>query len=124
MSRGRDQTITGPGRPKYCISEDTLVHFRELGYSWKQISAMLLVSRWTVYRRVQEMGTKEVTGYTNLSDDELDVIIDKYKKSHGLTVGRSLVMGHLRSINIRVQQRRVTKSLVRLDPVNARIRWA
>lgn len=70
------------------------------------------------------MGIKEVTGYTNLSDDELDVIIDKYKKSHGLTVGRSLVMGHLRSINIRVQQRRVTKSLVRLDPVNARIRWA
>ena len=112
------------GRPKCEISEEILLHFRDLGFRWKDISAMLLVSRWTISRRVKEFGIEGVTGYSNISDDELDQIIRNFKQSHGITVGRSLVLGHLKSLGIRVQHKRVIKSLVRVDPDNSKIRWA
>ena len=32
----------GPGRPKYEIDEETLLHFRALGFKWKDIAELLL----------------------------------------------------------------------------------
>ena len=113
-----------PGRPKYNISEDILIRFRELGYSWKEIAEIMLVSRWTIYRRVREFGLETITGCNNISNEELDTIIRYFKHSHDITVGRSLILGHLKSLGLRIQHHRVTKSLVRIDPVNSRIRWA
>ena len=44
-------TVYGePGRPKYEINEETLLHFRALGYKWKDIAELLLVSCWTLWR--------------------------------------------------------------------------
>ena len=63
-------------------------------------------------------------GYSTLTDNELDNIIKEFKKTHGIVVGRSLVIGHLKSIGLRVQKRRITEALLRVDPVNSRIRWA
>lgn len=111
-------------RPKCIINENTLIHLRSLGYQWNEIAAMFLVSRWTIYRRVKELGIEELLGYSNMSDDELDTIVRNFKASHGIAVGRSLVIGHLRSLGLRVQQNRVTASLVRVDPTNSRLRWA
>ena len=34
-----------------------------------------------------------------------------------------MILGHLSSIRLRVQQRRVSKTLVRVDPINSRLRW-
>ena len=82
------------------------------------------MSRWTVHRRVKELGIEDSTGYSDISDDELDSLIRDFKNMHGISVGRSLVIGYLKSFNIRVQQHRVVKSLVRIDPVNSRIRWS
>jgi len=106
------------------LKEETLLYFRNLGFSWKQISQLLMVSRWTIYRRVNELGLTDITGYSDISDDQLDEIIQNFRSSHGLTVGRSILIGHLKSIGIRVQQKRVTKSLVRIDPHGSRVRWA
>ena len=111
------QDVRKPGRPRYAINEDTLLHFRDLGFSWKDIAAMMLVSRWTISRRVDELGLKERTGFSKLTDQELDEIVSNFKFHHGLATGRSMVIGHLKSIGIRVQKARVTKSLVRVDPV-------
>lgn len=86
----------GPGRPKYCIKEETLLEFRNLGFNWKQIANILLVSRWTVSRRVKELGIQDFVNYSSISDDELDDVIMSYKNNHGICVGRSLVLGHLR----------------------------
>ena len=118
-----DQTKK-PGRPKYVISEGTLIYFRDLGFKWKDIAAMLLVSRWTISRRVEELDLKDVTGYSEISDVELDKIISDFKKHHGIATGRSLVIGHLKSLGFRIQKDRITKALVRVDPVNSSIRWA
>ena len=35
-----------------------------------------------------------------------------------------MILGHLSSIGLGVQERRVSKALVRVDPVNSRLRWA
>ena len=114
----------GPGRPKLQISEEQLVYFRHLGFTWVDISSMLLISRWTVSRRVREYGLENVTGFSTISDDELDDRIRELQRLHGMTMGRSLVLGHLSTQGLKVQVCRVRKSLVRLDPGSSRIRWA
>ena len=84
---------------------------------------MLLVSRWTIYRGINQLGLHEVTGYSNLTDEVLDIIINRFKQEHGISVRRSLVMGHLRSLGLRVQKRRITKVLLRIDPRNSNLKW-
>ena len=39
---------------KFDIEEETVVELRSLGFSLEDISRMLLVSRWTIHRRVSE----------------------------------------------------------------------
>lgn len=41
-----------PGRPKFEISKDQLEYLSSLGFKWNEISALLRVSRMTVYRYV------------------------------------------------------------------------
>ncbi len=66
-----DETNTvhhqGPGRPKYNISEETLIGFRSLGFTWKEISTMLMVSRWTIHRRVKVRWINPVV-FENITD--------------------------------------------------------
>ena len=57
-----------PGRPRFEISEDVLLELRSYGFTWKQVADMLLVSRWTIRRRVVEYGLQETTGFSALSD--------------------------------------------------------
>ena len=122
--KSKNVNINGPGRPKINIDENSLLYFRGLGFSWKEISQILLVSRWTIYRRVNELGLNDILGYSNISDEQLDELIRDCKRLHGLACGRSMVLGHLRSQNIRIQHWRVTTSLLRVDPESSRARWA
>ena len=64
-----------------------------------------------------------MTGYNNLPDEQLDNIIIRFNQEHGISVGRSLVMGHLRSLGLRVQERRITKAFLRVNPRNYNLRW-
>lgn len=117
------RTVT-PGRPRLDIREDVLIQLRSFGFTWKNISQMLLVSRWTIRRRVIEYGIQEITGYSNISDEELDIIVREFSGQHGSLVGCSIVNGHLRSLGLRLQRQRVRESLARVDPTNTHIRWA
>eukprot|EP00794_Sanderia_malayensis_P002881 gene2881-3333_t len=112
------------GRPKHTIQEETLISFRHLGYTWNEIASMLLVSRWIIKRRVEELGIKEITGYSPISDEDLDQLILNFRQVHGSYVGRPLVKGHLISHGLRVQQWRIKSALTRIDPAGSRIRWA
>ena len=44
------------GRLKFDKKEETLVELRSLGFSWEDISRMLLVSRSTIHRKVKDFG--------------------------------------------------------------------
>lgn len=52
------------GRPRLDMSENVILELRSLGFKWKGISDMLLVSRWTIRRRVIEYGIQDVTGFS------------------------------------------------------------
>ena len=117
------EIFRGPGRPKYIISEEKLVFLKKLSFTWKNIATMLLVSRSTICRGINQLGLHEVTGYSNLTDEVLDNIINRFKQEHGISVRRSLVMGHLRSLGLRVQKRRITKVLLRIYPRNSNLKW-
>ena len=85
---------------------------------------MLLVSRWTIRRRVVEYGIQEITRYSSITDEELDTIVQAFSEQHGSLVVCSIVNGHLRSLGLRLQRQRVRESIARVDPTNAHIRWA
>ena len=112
------------GRPKMVLDPNAIIYFREIGFNWKEISSMLLVSRWTLARRVRELGLEEITGYSAMSDQELDNNVMQCRRTHGQYCGRSMVTGYLQSKGFRVQQKRITDALVRVDPEGSRIRWA
>ena len=113
-----------PGRPRFEISEDVLLELRSYGFTWKQVADMLLVSRWTIRRRVVEYGLQETTGFSALSDEQIDFYAKQFIEEHGNLVGCSMVQGFLKSLGFRLQRRRVRASISRVDPHNSRIRWA
>ena len=79
------------GRPRYLISEEVLLHLRSSGFT-------LLVSRWILRRRIVEYGLEEMTGFSMISDAQLDNLVERFMSDHGTSVAYSLVSGHLRSI--------------------------
>ena len=101
-----------------------LLELHSLGFKWKQISDMLLVSRWTIRRRVVEFGIQKTTGFTDITDAELDGLVQQFMLEHGSLIEWSMISGHLKSLGLRVQRQRVRESIVRVDPANVRVRWA
>ncbi|XP_068692640.1 uncharacterized protein [Montipora foliosa] len=111
------------GRPSFQIPQEMLEDLKGFGFSWQTIADILGVSRWTIYRRVQEYGLKSMTDFSLMSDGELDNIISEYMNQHGKTTGQSYITGYLRSKGLRVQRSRVRQSMARVDPENAALRW-
>ena len=62
---------------KFDIEEETVVELRSLGFSWEDISRMLLVSRWTIHRRVSEFGLTHLTRFSDIIDEQLDRKVPK-----------------------------------------------
>jgi len=85
---------------------------------------MLRVSRWTIYRRVEEYGLG-FSWWSNISDDQLDEVIRGFISRHGTTTEQSyLLRGILiRSLGHLVQRERVRAAINRVDPENSALRW-
>ena len=85
-------TVNGePGRPKYEINKETLLHFRALGYKWKDIAELLLISCWTLWRQEGELGISEETGSTIIGNTDLDDSVQAFMNIQGGLVGYSMV---------------------------------
>ena len=100
-----------------------LEELRALGFSWTKIAELLGVSRWTVARRVEQHGLGDIRGFDYLPNEELDDIISTYIANHGTATGQNYVGGHLRSLGLRIQRRRIRESIARVDPQNTALRW-
>jgi hypothetical protein len=61
--------------------------------------------------------------YDDLSDDELDSMVRKYRMDHPFTGERELI-GHIRSGHVHIQRSRVRNSIHRTDPINTALRWS
>ena len=114
---------TGPGRPKLNIPKDVLEELRGLNFSWKKISAMFEVSRWTVARRVAEYDLSHLQQFTEISDEEIDQIVRNFISRHGSSTGETFISGHFLSLGLYIQRRRIRASLNRVDPKNVALRW-
>ena len=72
-----------PGRPSFNISTEMLEDLKGYGFSWAKIAQILGVSRWTIDRRVKDMGLTNLGQFTLISDNELDALVSSYINRHG-----------------------------------------
>ena len=77
------------GRLKFGIKEETLVKLHSLGFSWEDISRMLLVSCWTIHRRVSEFGLTHLFRFSDTTDEQLDSKVSAFLNEHGCKYKRS-----------------------------------
>lgn len=105
----------GPGRPRYDIPRDQLEYLLQSRFSVPQIALLLNVSVRTVRRRMELYQFSVRSLYANISDQELDVIVEQIQEQFGLC-GNRVMKGHLLSRGVRVQQLRIRESQRRVDP--------
>ena len=112
-----------PGRPQLNIPAEMIDDLRGYGFSWSKISRILGISRWTLYRRVRDMGLTNLGEFTLISDTELDRLVMEYVNRHGTTSGYTYIAGYVRSLGLRIQRHQIRECMTRLNPDNATRRW-
>ena len=115
---------SGRGRPFFDIPPAILEELRGLGFTWTRIAKVLNVSRSTIHRRVTDHALEGLSKFSEVTDAELDHVIEDSISRHGPITGQSYLIGHLRSLGLRIQRDRVRSSLARVDPDNTALRWA
>ena len=103
------------GRPRYLVPQCLLESLIESGFSVPQIADILFISVRTVRRRMSEYGLSIRATYSAITEQDLDVIINRIQQEFPLCGYRQMV-GHLQAQEIRVQQSRVRESQRRVDP--------
>ena len=70
-----------------------------------------------MYRRIREEGVHEDLQFSDICDDDLDILVMQIKEEHR-NDGKVLIAGHLAVRNVRVQRTRLRASIHRVDPIN------
>ena len=70
----------------------------------------------------QSKGFVALRGFSAISEEDLDNIVREYVHRHGGTTGQTLISGYIRSLRLRIQRKKIHKSLVRIDPKNSALR--
>ena len=89
------------GRPSLIINIEQVELFRSVGYGWLEISNLLSVSRTTLWRRFRDLNLP-TSGYSDLSDEELDHIVQSVQQMHP-NVRLVMLQGHVASQGIRME---------------------
>ena len=116
------QPSAGIGRPRFDISQDQLEYLSSMSFTWTQIASMLGVSRMTIYRRRVEFGMNHDGMNTNISDEELTVILQQMRRESP-NLGERMVIGRLRSMGFKVARARVRDRIRATDPIQTALRW-
>ena len=96
---------SGPGRPRFDISEQQLMYLHSMGFTWVEITNLLGVSHMTIFRRQREFGQVESVGDT-IDYDELELVVQQIRRSFP-SLGQTMVWGTLQSMGYRVTRERV-----------------
>ena len=108
------------GRRRYHVRRDQIERLLSLCFTHTRIAELLGISRMTLWRRMRELDVEAT--YDGISDDELDKLVEEYRKVHPFTGEREL-LGHIRSRELHIQRYRVRDSIHRVDPINTALRW-
>jgi len=90
----------------------------------RQISQALLAKKLGIHRNTLREKLKESsidTSFSDISDDDLDQIVQSYRNSHPNS-GMGYLRGHLRSQGLRVQCWHLRKSIERVDQLGQALR--
>ena len=109
-----------PGRPRFNITKEQLEYLSSMSLSWSQISALLGVSRMTIYHRRVEFGLL-IDPERCISNSDLNSIVHTMRSEHP-EVGETIVWGRLRSLGYRVTRERVRSALHQTDPLSSALR--
>ena len=60
--------------------------------------------------------------YSKISEDDIDILVAKNRKLHPYS-GEREVIGHLKSLGLKIQRYRIRESIYRCDPINTALRW-
>lgn len=80
----------------------------------EKIANILGVSRSTLHRRLREEGMQDDLWFSDICDDDLDILVNQIKEEH-CNDGEVLMAGHLAARNSRVQRTRLRASIHRVD---------
>ena len=108
----RSRTV---GRPRYAISRDQLQFLVENHFTVPQISHILGISSRTVERRLSENRISIQASYANLTDAELNRLVEDIQSEYP-SCGNRQMKGHLLSRGFRVQQHRIREAQRTIDP--------
>ena len=72
------RSVGSVGRSRYLILVEVLLPLRSSGFTWTKIAQMLLVSKWTLRRRNVEYRLEEMTGFSMISDAQLDNLVERF----------------------------------------------
>lgn len=104
------------GRPQYVVCPQQLQSLIEMSLPVSCIAKVLGVSERTVKRRMHNNRLSIMQFYSNLTDEQLDSLVRsvKARTPHG---GYRMMKGILQAMGHRVQWKRVSSSMHRVDPV-------
>ena len=111
------------GRPRLDVRKEQLEYLLDMGFTGPQIATTIGVSLSTVRRRMTEYGLSIKALYSDITDHQLDSVVEEIKVLFPNS-GYRLVKGHLLSQGYRISQLRIRESLQRVDPEGIVIRWA
>ena len=94
------------GHPRIPVDLEDVEFLRSLRFLWLKIAD----SQSTLYRRLDEEGICRLTRYTEISDTNLDRVIERVKRAHP-NDGERLLIGHLAQEGIIVPRVRVRASI-------------
>lgn len=77
---GKSDVITNDlqDRPIFNLPAETLEKLFEIGFSWKKISKIVGVLRWTINKRVTKFQQQDISGFSSF----LDSLILEYFDGH------------------------------------------
>lgn len=106
------------GRPSLQVDLEEVESMRKCGLSMTKISEIVGISRSTLYRALE--GTNLI-GYTDITNQELDELVVRYKENHPHD-GERMLIGYLRSQNIHLPRQQIRECIHRVDPAGVRSR--
>ena len=109
------------GRPRLCITRNQLQYLRSLAFTWSEIASITGVSRMTLYRRRLEYGLLDDPSEL-ITDEQLQQKLSKMRQEYP-QFGKTMAMGHLRSLGFRVSRERLRNAIRVTDPINRALRW-
>lgn len=110
-----------PGRPSLIVVQEQVEGLRAIGMTWEKISELLGMTSRTLRNKRKEFKDFIDFDYSDISDNDLDSIVYNILEASPNT-GERMLIGALRSRQIKIQRWKMRESIMRVDPVGRSMR--